>query len=311
MGIGLAWARAMTVSTKVARKCAVVLLLASAALALASRNCRAQSVSVRSLFEVCDDKRPSGRHSCEDQKAWGKCAEKWFEEGNYCRKTCGRCVEFDPRRTELEVRKAMSECDLKDDAKVRICLDAMQGGEASGMKIRSQASGEASGLSIEELMESGSVLDLMTDCRVDCLVKHSSDILVRSVVSGFMESHEPKSEKLSEILTVDAASRLVLDWFKYVGCSLPQWRVVIPKLYALLVRHNPAQDRALLGSIYEIGGLDEATNKTVTYTSAFETGAGDTLPSASTCLAKSLKLFLSVRECDNGGGYHCYKGSRG
>ena len=158
--------------------------------------------------------------------------------------------------------------------------------------------------SIEEYLESETFYRLFETCKVDCLVKKSSEQLVHSLVTNFLEDHPTRSKNLEKILTPDSASRVLLDFFKYVGCSMEQFVVVVPKLYRALLEHSPALDRELLGKIYRIQGFHKASNATITYTGAYLN-----YPSPSTCLAKSLKTFLSVRKCDGGGGgYHCYKG---
>lgn len=32
-----------------------------------------------------------GQFGCAQEKEWGKCAENWMKEGNYCMQTCDRC----------------------------------------------------------------------------------------------------------------------------------------------------------------------------------------------------------------------------
>ncbi|UPR03886.1 hypothetical protein HOP50_14g72160 [Chloropicon primus] len=266
-------------------------------------------VAVKDLFEVCDDREPRGGHSCGKQASWGKCTEQWFIDGRYCRKTCGLCKEFDPRRTELELRGSMNRCGVKDKQRASACLDAVQGKSMSELTVRSKGlkGGPGAGkLSIEELVVSGALGNLVEDCNVACIVKHSSDLLVHAVIGNFLSEHEAKSAKLEDVLTVDVVSRVFLDFFKHVGCSTEQFVAIVPKLYKILLEHVPVNDRDLLGKIYQIQGYDEASNTTISYTSTF-----GSFPSASTCLAKSLKMFLSVRKCDGGGGgYHCYRGGR-
>jgi hypothetical protein len=58
----------------------------------------------------CYDKRvPShdggATHTCAEQKRWGKCDEWFMENGGYCRKTCGKCVNL------FEDADALSEYD--------------------------------------------------------------------------------------------------------------------------------------------------------------------------------------------------------
>ena len=323
---------------------------------------QSNGVEFRAIFEVCDDKRPRGGHTCEQQKAWGKCEERWFVEGKYCRQTCGKCKAFDLRTTEVTIRGAMNQCKLKDKQTETSCLDALQGECAKGDELLEEArtkhlkaqarakaharanlferrptlprphspslpppsdasrrdlqhAGRSSDLrihsnprdappSIEEYLESETFYRLFETCKVDCLVKKSSEQLVHSLVTNFLEDHPTRSKNLEKILTPDSASRVLLDFFKYVGCSMEQFVVVVPKLYRALLEHSPALDRELLGKIYRIQGFHEASNATITYTGAYLN-----YPSPSTCLAKSLKTFLSVRKCDGGGGgYHCYKG---
>ncbi len=98
------------------------------AVALAAwRVAAVERLAPRSLFDVCDDRKPSGRHSCDEQKAWGKCDEQWFIDGKYCRKTCGKCVEFNPRTAELNLRRAMKQCALTDKRTADACIAMLTG----------------------------------------------------------------------------------------------------------------------------------------------------------------------------------------
>ena len=142
-----------------------------------------------------------------------------------------------------------------------------------------------------EVFQSDAFFRLMRECNVGCLVEHSDDMLVRSIVGGFVEKHESRSKKLGDILTADALAMMLLNWFKYVRCGMDQFLVIVPKLYEVLLRHSPSQDRHLLGQIYQISGTLEGANETIEYASPYQGH-----PSASTCLAKSLKEFLSVRK---------------
>ena len=78
-------------------------------------------------FQFCDNKEPRGGHSCEKQKSWGKCTEQWFVDGNYCRRTCGKCVDFDPRTAETKLRQTMRQCQIEDEKLIQTCLDMVQG----------------------------------------------------------------------------------------------------------------------------------------------------------------------------------------
>lgn len=149
-------------------------------------------MSVRSLFDVCDDKKPSGRHSCEEQKAWGKCKEEWFVRGNYCRKTCGKCVPFDPKTVDLKLAAAMRQCGLESKKTKDTCIAALKG-ESSELRIHSKLTSEES-LSIEEVLESSSFFETMKACKVDCLVKSSSDNFVHALVENFLEKHPSKRQ---------------------------------------------------------------------------------------------------------------------
>ena len=263
----------------------------------------AQAKQHQPAFQVCDDKRPSGRHSCHEQKQWGKCTQQWFVDGNYCRKTCGRCREFDPRKSEVSLRGAMNQCRLKSEQAERACVDAILGNDL-GVAVRSSPDGDDAELSMGEVFQSDAFFRLMRECNVGCLVEHSDDMLVRSIVGGFVEKHESRSKKLGDILTADALAMMLLNCFKYVRCGMDQFLVIVPKLYEVLLRHSPSQDRHLLGQIYQISGTLEGANETIEYASPYQGH-----PSASTCLAKSLKEFLSVRKCVGGGrGYSCYNG---
>ncbi len=98
---------------------------------------------------------------------------------------------------------------------------------------------EASFSSAEELLESEDFFDTLRACKVDCLVAHSEDNLVHSLAKTFLGKHGPKSEKLAEsILTPESVSRILLDFFKYVGCSIDQFVAIVPKLYRTLLEHN-------------------------------------------------------------------------
>ena len=181
------------------------------------------------------------------------------------------------------------------------CHNHHHAGQSSDLRIHSKTRDAPP--SIEEYLESEAFYRLFETCKVDCLVKKSSDQLVHSLVTNFLEEHPTRSKNLAKILTPDSTSRVLLDFFKYVGCSVEQFVVVVPKLYRALLKHSPALDKDLLGKIYQIQGFHKASNTTITYTDGFLD-----YPSPSTCLAKSLKTFLSVRKCDGGGGgYHCYK----
>jgi len=235
---------------------ATLALLVIAALAIASGAAAAERLSVRSLFDVCDDKKPSGRHSCDEQKAWGKCDEKWFVDGNFCRKTCGKCVEFDPRTAELNLRRVMKQCALTDKRTADACIGMLTGDDdfiSAGGKLVTHSrktdspaqpvdSTRESFLSVEELLESEAFMETLQVCKVDCLVAHSEDNLVHSLVETFLEKHGAKSEKLAEtIFTAESVARILLDFFKHVGCSMEQFVSIVPKLYRTLLEHNPSK----------------------------------------------------------------------
>ncbi|EFN51933.1 hypothetical protein CHLNCDRAFT_139590, partial [Chlorella variabilis] len=40
---------------------------------------------------ACRDKPAPGAWSCKQQRAWGKCEDKWLVAGGWCVATCGRC----------------------------------------------------------------------------------------------------------------------------------------------------------------------------------------------------------------------------
>ena len=117
------------------RFCLALCFLLAIVLGGAEAVAQSNGVKFRSIFEVCDDKKPRGGHTCEQQKAWGKCEERWFVDGKYCMQTCGKCKAFDPRTTEVTIRGAMNQCKLKDKQTENSCLDAIQGECAKGNEL--------------------------------------------------------------------------------------------------------------------------------------------------------------------------------
>ena len=85
-------------------------------------------------------------------------------------------------------------------------------------------------------------METLQVCKVDCLVAHSEDNLVHSLVETILEKHGAKSEKLAEtIFTAESVARILLDFFKHVGCSMEQFVSIVPKLYRTLLEHNPSK----------------------------------------------------------------------
>jgi hypothetical protein len=251
-------------------------------------------------FEFCDDSQPRGGHSCDKQKSWGKCAEQWFVDGNYCRRTCGKCVDFDPRMTETKLRSAMTkECQLEDEKLIQTCLDMVQGHEISGFRIRTVESTKVAQSSMEELLESTHFFETFTKCKLDCVIRQSSDELVYALVQNFLDVHEPTSKKMRAVLTEEHASVILLDFFKHIGCSADQFAAIVPQFYRALMDSTALNENQLLPKIYRLQSFDAQANETITFTSEYQGH-----PSVSTCLGKNLKFILnSVRDCDD---YNCY-----
>jgi hypothetical protein len=65
-----------------------------------------KSSSSSSSIGVCRDIQPKdSRFGCDKQKQWGKCTDEWMIAGNYCAKTCKRCIDPPVDETSLVLRQ--------------------------------------------------------------------------------------------------------------------------------------------------------------------------------------------------------------
>eukprot|EP01025_Chloroclados_australasicus_P065866 TRINITY_DN898_c0_g2_i3.p3 TRINITY_DN898_c0_g2~~TRINITY_DN898_c0_g2_i3.p3 ORF type:complete len:173 (+),score=20.12 TRINITY_DN898_c0_g2_i3:262-780(+) len=89
----------------------------------------------------CSDIPPDNKHTCEQQKQFGKCEAIWLVSGGFCRRTCGRCdaslsdIQNTQSQQQIDDQQQQCSCDcenqapssgLQNEAVAQLLVDAIE-----------------------------------------------------------------------------------------------------------------------------------------------------------------------------------------
>ena len=83
--------------------------------------------------DPCHDRRP-GKFACAQEREWGKCAESFMLEGDFCAMTCGRCLPRPPQpiRNTAQLTVAPPGCRFSHDLGPNGSIAILRLGEGGG-----------------------------------------------------------------------------------------------------------------------------------------------------------------------------------